>query len=75
MLFYRLLEQAVQSAPRTYRSLVAEPGSARRTMPVPPLDKRVHCDSLQGLLARADRELASRSRNEPTRDCTQMERP
>ncbi len=46
MLFYRLLEQAAQSAPRTYRSLVAEPGSARRRMPVPPLNKRVHCDSL-----------------------------
>lgn len=46
MLFYRLLEQAVQSAPRTYRSLVAEPGRPRRTMPVPPPDKRVHCDTL-----------------------------
>ncbi len=46
MLFHRLLEQAVQSAPRTYRSPVAEPGSARRTMPVPPLNKRVHCDSV-----------------------------
>ena len=46
MLFYRLLEQAVQSGPRTYRSLVAEPGRPRRTMPVPPPDKKVHCDSL-----------------------------
>jgi hypothetical protein len=46
MRFYRLLEQAVQGAPRTYRSLVAEPGSTRRTTPVPPIDKRVHCDSL-----------------------------
>ncbi len=46
MLFYRLLEQPVQSAPRTYRCLVAEPGSARPTMPVPPLDERVHCESI-----------------------------
>ncbi len=46
MLFYRLPEQAVQSAPRTYRCLVAEPSTARRTMPVPPLNKRVHCDSV-----------------------------
>lgn len=29
MLFYRLLEQAVQAPPRTYRSLVVEPGSGR----------------------------------------------
>ena len=48
MLFYRLLEQAVQTGPRTYRSLVAVPGSSRKTMPVPPPDKRVHCDSLAG---------------------------
>lgn len=47
MLFYRLLEQAVQSTPRTYRSLVVGPGSHRAKMPVPPPDdKRVHCDSL-----------------------------
>ncbi len=48
MLFYRLLEQAVQSAPRTHRSLVAIPGGCRRRMPVPPPDKRAHCDSLAG---------------------------
>ncbi len=46
MLFYRLLEQAVQATPRTYRSLVADPGSRGQTLPVPPLTKRVHCDSL-----------------------------
>ncbi len=46
MLFYRQVEQAVQRAPRTYRSLVAEPGSTRRTMPVTPPDKRVHCESI-----------------------------
>jgi len=49
MLFYRLLERAVQAEPRTYRSLVAHPGAGRRrTMPVPPPNKRVHCDSLAG---------------------------
>jgi len=46
MLFYRLLEQAVQSGPRSYRCLVAGPGSHRRQMPVPPPGKQVHCDSL-----------------------------
>ena len=48
MLFYRLLEQSVDAEPRTYRSLVANPGAARKTMPVPPPDKRVRCDSLAG---------------------------
>jgi hypothetical protein len=48
MLFYRLPEQSVQASPLTYRSLVAEPGSGRREMPVPPLNKRVHCESLAG---------------------------
>ena len=48
MLFYRLLEQAVHSDPRTYRSFVVDPGSSRRTMPVPPSGKRVHCTSLAG---------------------------
>ncbi len=48
MLFHRLLGQAVQASPLTYRSLVAGPGSDRRKMPVPPLDKRVHCESLAG---------------------------
>ena len=41
MLLYRLLEQAVQGSPRTYRSLVTDPGSHRRHMPVPPPDKQV----------------------------------
>lgn len=48
MLFYRLLEQAVHTQPRTYRSLVVGPGSVRREMPVPPPDKRVRCESLAG---------------------------
>jgi transposase-like protein len=49
MLFYRLLEQAVQAKPRTYRSLVAEPGSSsRRNLRPPPLDKRVRPASLDG---------------------------
>ena len=46
MLFYRLLEQAVQAPPRTYRSLVAGTGSWRRSMPVPPAHKRVRPESL-----------------------------
>jgi len=46
MLFYRLLGQAVGAPPRTYRSLVAGPGSLRRTLPVPPPHKRVRPESL-----------------------------
>lgn len=46
MLFYRLLEQAVQAEPRTYRSLVADPDSGRRNPPRPPPDKRVRPASL-----------------------------
>lgn len=46
MLFYRLLEQAVQAQPRTYRSLVAEPGSGQRNLRPPPPDKRVRPASL-----------------------------
>jgi hypothetical protein len=48
MLCYRLLEQAVQSEPRTYRSLVADPDSGRRDRPPPPPDKRVRPASLDG---------------------------
>jgi transposase-like protein len=48
MLFYRLLEQAVEAPPRTYRSLVAEPGTGRRNLPPPPPDKRVRPASLAG---------------------------
>jgi transposase-like protein len=48
MLFYRLLEQAVLSPPRTYRSLVAEPGanSTRPAPAPPPAGKRVRPSSL-----------------------------
>jgi transposase-like protein len=48
MLFYRLLEQAVQAPPRTYRSFVLDPGSGRPTIPPPPPNKRVRCESLAG---------------------------
>ena len=48
MLFYRLLEQAVQAPPRTYRSLVVDPGSARRNPPPPPPNKRVRPNTLAG---------------------------
>jgi transposase-like protein len=48
MLFYRLLEQAVQAPPRTYRSLVVDPGSGRRNPSPPPPDKRVRPASLDG---------------------------
>ncbi len=48
MLFYRLLAQAVQAPPRTYRSLVADPGSGRRDLRPPPPDKRVRPASLAG---------------------------
>jgi transposase-like protein len=48
LLFYRLLEQAVEAPPRTYRSLVAEPGRGRRDLAPPPPGKRVHTDSLAG---------------------------
>lgn len=49
MLFYRLLDQAVHAEPRTYRSLVAEPGIGDRQPPHPPsVDKRIHPPSLAG---------------------------
>ena len=48
MLFYRLLDQAVQAESRTYRSLVADPGSGRRDRLPPPPDKRIHPASLDG---------------------------
>ena len=48
MLFYRLLEQALQAAPRTYRSLVVNPSSGRRSLLPPPPDKRVRPASLDG---------------------------
>jgi transposase-like protein len=48
MLFYRLLQQAVQAPPRTYRSLVVDPGAGRRTPQPPPPHKRVRPASLDG---------------------------
>jgi transposase-like protein len=49
MLFYRLLEQAVQAQPRTYRSLVARTGATtRQSPPPPPAGKRVRPASLAG---------------------------
>jgi transposase-like protein len=49
MLFYRLLEQAVQAQPRTYRSLVASTGvTTRKSPPPPPAGKRVRPASLAG---------------------------
>ncbi len=48
MLFYRLLEQAVEAEPRTYRSLVAASGTGPRDLSPPPPDKRVRPASLAG---------------------------
>jgi len=48
MLFYRLLEQAVQAPPRTYRSLVADAGAGPRQPRPPGPDKRVRPPSLAG---------------------------
>jgi len=48
MLFYRLLEQAVQAEPRTYRSLVADSGTGPRDLTPPPANKRVRPASLAG---------------------------
>lgn len=48
MLFYRLLQQAVQAPPRTYRSLVADPGAGRKQLQPPGPDKRVRPPSLAG---------------------------
>ncbi len=45
MLFYRLLAQAVEAPPRTYRSFVVDPTLGRPRRPPPP-DKRVHAASL-----------------------------
>lgn len=47
MLFYRLPEQAVQAPPRTYRSLVADPGRGRKDLLPPGRDKRVRPTSLE----------------------------
>ena len=48
MLFYRLLEHAVQAPPRTYRSLVVDPGSGRGRPPPPSPHKRVRPTTLAG---------------------------
>jgi len=48
MLFYRLLEQAVQAEPRTYRSLVADSGTGPHDLTPPPANKRVRPASLAG---------------------------
>jgi len=48
MLFYRLLEQAVQAPPRTYRSLVADSGAGPPQPRPPGPDKRVRPPSLAG---------------------------
>lgn len=48
MLFYRLLEQSIQAPPRTYRSLLADPGSGRHRPQPPPAGKRVRPPSLAG---------------------------
>jgi len=49
MLFYRLLEQAVQAPPRTYRSLVTNASAGRRDPQPPPRNKRVRSASLDGI--------------------------
>lgn len=48
MLFYRLLEQSVQAPPRTYRSLLADPGARGRQPNPPGAGKRVRPPSLAG---------------------------
>lgn len=48
MLFYRLLEQAVQAEPPTYRSLVSESGTGRHDLSPPPPGKRVRPATLAG---------------------------
>ena len=73
MLFYRLLEQAVQAPPRTYRSLVVEPGAGRRdqqrrfrSASAPPAWTAIPS------IARGARPLRSAGR---ARYCTEMEDP
>jgi transposase-like protein len=46
MLFYRLLEQSVQTPQRTYRSLVVDSSAGRHELQPPPPDKRVRPPSL-----------------------------
>jgi len=49
MLFYRLLEQSLQSDRRTYRSFVADTGASPRPRPSPPpIGKRIRPASLAG---------------------------
>lgn len=64
MLFYRLLEQSVQSRPRTYRSLVADTGAGRQDLAPPSSGKRVRPPSLAG--APLDRPWRSSSGGMPT---------
>jgi len=64
MLFYRLLEQSVQAPPRTYRSLVADPGAGRQNLAPPGDGKRVRPPSLAG--AALDRPWRRSSGDKPT---------
>jgi hypothetical protein len=41
LLFYRLLELAVAAPPRTYHSLLANPGQKKRTTPKAPVSRAV----------------------------------
>ena len=65
MLFYRLLQQSVQAPPRTYRSLVVNPGSGFRSPQPPPFEKRVRPASLaDGSLDRPWRQPSARKADE-----------
>jgi transposase-like protein len=77
MLFYRLLDQAGQAPPRTYRSLVVDPSSGRRDPPRPPLEKRVRSASLDGdpVDRLASGRAATPCRMTVPRYCTEMEDP
>jgi hypothetical protein len=78
MLFYRLLEQAVQAPPRTYRSLVVDPGSGRRKLPPPPLDKRVRPATVWTGIPSIDRGVRLRGQavlHDRPGYCTEMEDP
>jgi transposase-like protein len=66
MLFYRLLEQAVQAPRRIYRSLVADPGTGRTQLSPPGPDKRVRPPSLAG--EAVDRPSRRSSGTEPDLD-------
>ncbi|MHB8290553.1 MAG: hypothetical protein ACYDEY_15250, partial [Acidimicrobiales bacterium] len=74
--FSRLLAQAVQAEPRTYRSLVNESGTGRRDRTPPPPDKRVRPPAwLANRSTYPGAVVPESSRWSPQSYCTEMDNP